>query len=72
LVPSNGDGDYGRAGLERQVSDAEMSAFFTVLINASFREDADDLTFPKCTEHGPHCPHIMGASVNRDVVGYLA
>jgi hypothetical protein len=49
-----------------------MSAFFTVSVNASFREDAHGLTLPQGTEHGPHCPHIMGASVNWDVVGYLA
>jgi hypothetical protein len=46
LFPSNGDRDYGRTSLERQIADAEMSALFAVLVNAPFREDADDLTLP--------------------------
>jgi hypothetical protein len=49
-----------------------MSAFFPVFVNAPFREDTDDLTLPQSTKHGPHGPHIMGASVDWYVVGYLA
>jgi hypothetical protein len=49
-----------------------MSAFFPVFVNAPFREDTDDLTLPQGTKHGSHCPHIMGASVDGYVVGYLA
>jgi hypothetical protein len=49
-----------------------MSALFAVLVNAPFREDADDLTLPQSAEHGPHGPYIRSASFDWDIVGYLA
>jgi hypothetical protein len=49
-----------------------MSVLLPVFVNASFREDADYLTLPQRTEHGPHCAYIMGLAVDGNVVGNLA